>query len=307
MKEKSVRIGCAVALAGALFVILAGLRSPSSAGSGTLRVSIDPPERVSEHALLDRPEAPAAGQPIAPAPSVLSAEAKAALVARINRDYDAIRLALLAENAAHREAAGDAHAFGRQLDLLERERRKDLAAVLTSRELEDLELRESPAGHLVTHFLGGTNASEEQRRAVFRLQRAFELAFDGSRPPSPELALEREQARQWMQEQIRAVLGDDLFGSWGVGSGELYTAARVFAARHSLPAQVANELRHAHYDYRLKAAALRATASLPANQLAAAKSVLTKQSEARVKTLLGPVLYQTARAELLNWLPREGG
>jgi hypothetical protein len=81
----------------------------------------------------------------------------------------------------------------------------------------------------------------------------------------------------------------------------------AFAARHGLPAQVANELRHAQYDYRLKAAALRATPSLPADQLAAAKRVLARQSETRVKTLLGPALYQTARAELLNWLPREGG
>lgn len=236
-----------------------------------------------------------------PASSIPPRDTKAVLVARINRDYDAIRLAALAANTAHGEAAGGTHAFARQLELLERERRKDLAAVLTPLELEDLELRESPAGHLVSQSLGDTHASDEQRRAVFRLQRAFELEFDGTRAASPTAALEREQAWQRKQEQIREVLGDELFGSWAIG-GEFDATARTFAAHHGLPPQIAGHLRQARYDYRLRSAALRATRSLPAQQLELERSALVRQTEASVLSLLGPALYQAARKDLLSWL-----
>jgi hypothetical protein len=295
-----VRIGAAVVLAGAVMIVF------------TERQALCSTVNLSPSVLSPSTKSAAAGSSLArfapsitPTRTVLAPEATAMIVGRINRDYDAITLATLAQTTAHREAGGDAHVFAQQLDLLERERRKDLAALLTSRELEELERRESPAGRLVAQLLGGTHATEEQRREVFRRQRAFEIEFDGDCPPSTEAALEMERAWQRTQEQIHTVLGDDLFGSWAVGGGELHAAAREFASHHGLPPHFATELRKAQYDYRLNTSALRATNNLPPHQREAAKNVLKRQSEARVMTLLGPALYQVARKDLLSWLPQD--
>jgi len=153
---------------------------------------------------------------LAPLPRpTLSADEKALRVGKINHDYAAIRLtALRAYGEAGEAFPGGSHTLQRQLALLEREKRADLAAVLDSLELEDLELRETGAGQMVAFRLGATAATEEQRRAVFRLQREFDLRFGGVIDTTPEVFSEREKAQRELQERIRGVLGESLVSAW---------------------------------------------------------------------------------------------
>ena len=98
--------------------------------------------------------------------------------------------------------------------LLQREERTDLAQVLDAAELEDLELRESPAGQLVAQRLGGTTATEAQRRAVFRLERDFDERFGFAFDLATEALAERARVRRETDEKIQAVLGEELFREW---------------------------------------------------------------------------------------------
>jgi hypothetical protein len=133
----------------------------------------------------------------------------------IQRDYDAMRLALLRAYGDEGEAfPGGSHTLLQQFALLEREQHADLAMILTTRELEDIELRDTRAGHWVARLLGGTTASEDQRRAVFRLQREFDLHYGETGAPTGNAWFDRAVAERTLQTEIHAVLGDSLMAAW---------------------------------------------------------------------------------------------
>lgn len=238
----------------------------------------------------------------APARPLSDAE-KAELIEQIKRDYDAIRAKAAADySAAGTTFPGGLNAFLRQLALLEREKRADFAAILTAAELEELEMRETTAGQLVQRLLGDTAATEAHRRAVFRLQREHEERFALTFDLSPPALLARETARQQVQEQIRGVLGDELFASWLRGEGAEFANFSRFVTQHGMPAEKAMELWRAKNDFILKRLEL-STRNLPAEQVRFSQGALTQQMHARVVGILGPGLMPAANREVLGWLP----
>jgi hypothetical protein len=254
----------------------------------------------------DEPRRTGSSPPAADTPVAAGQPADNAVrVARIHRDYDEMR----AQAAAEYRSAGPAYpgglnAYLRQLALLEREKRRDLAAVLGATELENLELRDSSAGQLVQRLLGTTSATGEQRRAVFRLQQAFEDDFALSFDLSPEALYARETARQTTQEQIRAVLGDALFGAWLRGEGPEFDWCRHFALRHGLREAAALELWRAKNEFTLRRLELNAQRGLPAGQLQLLQAQAVRDAEVRVSGILGPGIMPAARREVLGWLPQ---
>ena len=239
-----------------------------------------------------------------PVPGALSPE-KAARVAAILNDYDAMRTKVAAEHEAMGDAyPGGLNAFLRQLVLLEREKRLDLATALTPGELEDYERRESPAGHTVQELLGPSAANDDQRRAVFRLQREFDDRFALSYDSTPPAALERERARVELQEKILSALGVSLFAAWLRGEGEDYGHFSRFAAQHELPSTTALELWRIKNDYTLRRLELIARSEPPSRPSSAAHRELVETTTARVEALLGPRALPHAGPELMNWLPQ---
>jgi hypothetical protein len=223
---------------------------------------------------------------------------------KIRRDYDEMTAKFSADySAAGNAFPGGLSAYLRQLALLQREKHKDLAALLTPRELEDLEMRDTPAGQTVAQQLGDTAATEEQRRAVFRLQKEFEdqyaLIFD----LTPPALLARETDRQALQQKIRAVLGDDLFGSWLRGEGPDYAGFVAFVQQAGLAAGTALDLWRSKSDFVAARLQLKARTDLAPPQLAEAERALNAQALTRVTGLLGPAAVAGPAREILTWLP----
>jgi hypothetical protein len=262
---------------------------------------------VADHA----PPAPVRGRNFATvsdaAPTVSGALSpdKAARVAAILSDYDAMRTKASAEHEAMGDNyPGGLNAFLRQLVLLEREKRLDLATALTPGEMEDYELRESPAGHTVQELLDHSAATDDQRRAVFRLQREFDDRFALSFDSTPRAAWERERARVDLQEKIRVALGESLFATWLRGEGDDYRHFTSFVAQHQLPPATALELWRIKNDYTLRRLELSARNESPSTPSSAAHRELVEATTARVHALLGPTALSHARPELLSWLPK---
>jgi hypothetical protein len=249
--------------------------------------------------MLPRPAPPP------PAAHALSPEEKAARVEKIKRDYDEIRSKASADySAAGAAFPGGLNAFLRQLALLEREKRADLTAVLTTSELEDLELRDTNAGQLVHRLLDDTAATDEQRRAVFRLQRAFEDRFALTFDLTPRALLERETARQQAQEQIHGVLGDTLFGAWLRGEGPEFQQLSTFLTQQGLPSSSALDVWRVKNEFTLRRLELTAT-NTPAADQRAAQAALTLQTEARLMAIVGQAGLQAGRADMFGWLPKK--
>ncbi len=299
-----------IALAGLLVVavllVVAGRRSArerEAAADAAARAASTPgPVAKKTGATAARGSGPAANPNPVPAPP--TAAEKAALIAKIKRDYDEIRLKASADyTAAGASFPGGLNAFLKQLALLEREKRADFARVLTPRELEDLELRETTAGNLVQRLLGSAPETEEQRRAVFRLQRAFEDQFALTFDLTPRALFERESARQRTQEEIRAVLGDEAFGTWLRGEGDDFPRWVEFAGKNGLPPTAPLELWRAKNEFTRRRLEL-AAQKLPPEALQGAQAALAQEMEARAMQIVGPGLLQAARNDVLGWLPK---
>jgi hypothetical protein len=233
-----------------------------------------------------------------------SAEEKTARIEKIRRDYEEIAGKISTDYAAAGSTfPGGLNAFLRQLALLAREKRADLAAFLSPGELEDIELRDTPSGQTVQRLLGGTAATEEQRRAVFRLQLAFEDKFALTFDLSPPALLARESQRMVTQMKIREVLGDALFGAWLNGEGTDYPSTVAFVKQQGLAASVPLELWQVKNDFILERLQLRARTDLSPTQMRSAEAALANQVRARVAGLIGPAALATAGSEVLGWLP----
>jgi hypothetical protein len=244
------------------------------------------------------------GPPL-PAPTGLTPEQKARRIDKISHDYDEIRTRTAADYAAAGGSfPGGLNAFLRQLALLEREKRTDLATFLAVDELEAYERGQTPAGHLVEQLLGPTSATEEQRRQVFRLQLEYEDRFSLVFDPSPVALLARERARQQVQDKIGAVLGPELFGAWLLGEGTDFPQLVAFAIEHRLPPSAAFELRQVKNDFVLQRLEASATPGISIQQVRAAQQAAGQQAEARIFAIAGPRALQAGRTGVLNWLPR---
>jgi hypothetical protein len=235
---------------------------------------------------------------------VLTPAEKAARIEKIKRDYDDIRAKAAADyGAAGAKFPGGLNAFLRQLALLEREKRADFAAFLSPTELEDLEYRETSAGQLTQRLLADTAATEEQRRAVFRRQLAFEDRFALTFDLAPKALLEREAARQQLQQEIRRELGDALFSAWLRGEGGDFANFSKFVGEQRLPESLAFQLWETKNEFvrrRLELSAL----GLPAEQARALQGALAKEMEGRVRGVLGSAADRPGARELLAWLPK---
>jgi hypothetical protein len=240
-----------------------------------------------------------------PPQGTLTAADRLARADKVRRDYDEMTAKFSADyGAAGNAFPGGLSAYLRQLALLQLEKRKDLAAILTPRELEDLEMRDLPAGQLVEKLLGDTTASEELRRAVFRLQKEFEDQFALTFDLTPAALLARETARQATQQKIHAVLGDDLFGAWLRGEGPDYAGFAAYTREQRFGANVPLDLWGAKNEFTLARIQLKARTDLAPAQVIEAERVLVNQTLVRVTGIIGPAAVASpAGREMLSWLP----
>jgi hypothetical protein len=229
----------------------------------------------------------------------LLGEAKAALLAKIAKDYEEMMNEVAAKFSAEGKTfPGGFPAYLRQLALLERSKWNDYAKALTPRELEDLQLMEHHAGKMVSQYLADSAATDEQKRTVFRLQREFDdkyaLIFD----LTPASLLAREIERQALQEQVLATLGPNLFAAWARGEGNDYERLADYARKNGIRAEAPLEI------WRIKNEFVRRRLELGAQGgSAAAAQALAEQTRARVAALLGPAVLRDPAAHGLNWLP----
>ncbi len=102
-----------------------------------------------------------------------------------------------------------------KLALLEREKRADLAAMLTPAELADYEMRSSPITGRLRTPLSIMNASEAEFRKIFEIQQPYaNVISPGVGLITMEMSQQRRDATAKINEQIKAALGDERFAQY---------------------------------------------------------------------------------------------
>lgn len=178
-----------------------------------------------------------------------------------------------------------------KLALLEREKRADLAALLSPEELQEYELRTSTITSRLRSALTIMDASEAEFRAIFAAHDAFK---DQLYPVSPSGGIsipnfnERRQAQSEANARIKAALGEERLGEFLRASEFEYQQLHRLAERENLAPDAAR-----------RAFALRETAAAESNRIyndrqldvpakRTALNTLAQNTQLQLETTLGP-------------------
>lgn len=223
---------------------------------------------------------------------------KIGLLQRINDDY-----AEMTERARAATQGITLPEDRERLALLEREKRTDLAAVLTPQELEDYELHTSPITGRLRAALTVMDASEAEFQTLFRIQQQFEPILNPSAGAiMPNGAFnQRVAASQQMTDQIKAALGEARAVEFTRASDNEYQQLVKLAQRENLPTAAAIQafdLRAATSESSLRISNDKA---LSYDQKLAALKTLADSTRAQLNTALG-VAAGSSYAKSAMWL-----
>jgi hypothetical protein len=98
--------------------------------------------------------------------------------------------------------------------LLEREKRADLAAILTPEELEGYEMRTSRVTSRLRQALTILDASDDEFRAIFRAQQPHLDALYPTGTSGPDLLQRRNEIQKEVAENIRSALGEARYAEY---------------------------------------------------------------------------------------------
>jgi hypothetical protein len=207
---------------------------------------------------------------------------KASELSRILADYGELMQEV--RNAAQNILLPEDRA---QLALLEKERRADIAKLLSADELFEYDLRSSPTAGQLRMTLSAFNPTDDEYRAIFRVQ----LPFDAKYGP-PEL-MNAEQMRQRRAEQadlvnqIKTVLTPERFAEYQLKTDGAYIQANALVTRLQLPATATGEIVAVQKDIAKRANAIRDDAALTTAQRTQQYQALGSEAVLRLTPTLG--------------------
>jgi hypothetical protein len=189
-----------------------------------------------------------------------------------------------------------------KLALLEREKRADLAAVLSPAELEDYEMRNSTVTSRLRMALTLMDASDAEFRAIYHTQQPFaDLLYPtGPMTYTQDLMRQREDAQKKVNDQLKAALGDARYAEYVRSTNYDYQQLVRLAQRESLPQDAIVRA----YDLRNSVAAESvriAEAKLPPDEYNAALQQLAQSTRTKLTAALGPKVAD-AYATSSQWI-----
>lgn len=221
------------------------------------------------------------------------APGKAEALLRLRLDYDAQR-----KDRDDRLSPREKEA---RIALLEKEERADLARLLSPRELEDHDLRNSRTSVVLRDKLGTFNPTEAEFRTLHSL--LFPLDNSGvSRTTDGAEAEAYFAAKDAVDRQIRTALGDARYGDYVRAQDENFGRVTALVQRLALPPATANRLYDLEHRTSHQADALQNNAALSAELRNAQLAALTASTAAALTATLGPRGAEAYRQNTGEWL-----
>ena len=210
-------------------------------------------------------------------------DAKLERIDRLTADYGEMADGIRAQ------AGGALLATDRELlALLEQERRKDVAAILTPAELDIYDLRTSATARTLRARLANFTPSEQEFRALFALLRDFDERFAGSNGAGDEASQrERAAAEAELNGRIKAALGESRYEEYRRQQDPGYRVVARIAERFGLPARRAEDVVGLAQSVQTRLRSLRDDKRLSPEAVRAELEALTRESSERIMTLLG--------------------
>jgi hypothetical protein len=191
------------------------------------------------------------------------------------------------------------------LKALMQQQEVDLQQLLNPEEYDEYKLRRSSAVHVVQNLYGFA-PTEEESRAITRLQMDFE---EGLRKSSPAAMLDkqsiqaaRQQAQKRVDEQVKGVLGEDRFGEFKRASDPQFQEIYRVAMRYNLPQTVAMRVYEIRNAAEHEANRLRKDAELGEDRRQAALETIEQETERAIGQHFGASGLKTYKRHGGGWL-----
>jgi hypothetical protein len=189
-----------------------------------------------------------------------------------------------------------------KIAFLEKERRADITKVLTPDEMLEYDLRSSPTANTLRFQLAAFNPSEDEFRALFKLQSALDAQFPNPELLTPEQRTQRQQAQEKVKEQARDVLAPDRYTEFQQKTDQAYIQTNQLITRLQLPETKTAELVAVQKEIMKRAETLRADRLTPADQRGAQMGALGAEGAVRVSAVIGEANLPAYRQSAGNWL-----
>lgn len=176
------------------------------------------------------------------------------------------------------------------LALLAREKRADLAAVLSPAELADYEVRSSPITRLVGSRLGEFRATEAEFRAIFDGQKDINDRFpylSGGGMIGASMA-ERRAAEQQVNVRLREQFGPERFADFLRETADDYQQLRRIAQQQNIPVETARRAHHLRDAVAEESTRIYNDGALSPEQKRTALAALAQDTRAQMINVLGP-------------------
>lgn len=203
---------------------------------------------------------------------------------RIERDYEEMTAEV------HRQQEGISLPSDRaKMELLQKEKERDILAALTPEERELNDLYNSPVANNVRSRYGDLIQTEQDFKKIYALQKAFDEQFpqrreSGQRPSVPAGYTE---AQRKLNDDIRAIIGDDAIAAYRRDNDQDIRALNALQTRLNLPAGTVEQVSALRDTYATQSQAINANTSLTPAQRREQLTALANQAKAEAAAKLG--------------------
>jgi transcriptional regulator with XRE-family HTH domain len=169
------------------------------------------------------------------------ADEKIDAVARIERDYSEMTAETWAKRRGNIAISTDTMMETQRL--MEQEKLADLATILSPEELAAYERRNSPSARNLMNGLHNVEITEDEFARLFEAQKSFDEAHAIRGTMDQQTYMRRLAGQRSLNEQVRAVLGEDRFYPYVEGADRNYAqVAQAFAAFPSVTPSAAYQV-----------------------------------------------------------------
>ncbi|MFZ5497247.1 MAG: hypothetical protein ACOZE5_18145 [Verrucomicrobiota bacterium] len=216
-------------------------------------------------------------------------------IARIERDYGEMSSEAFAQRRGNTVA--DAETMMQTQQLMEQEKLADLAAALTPEELAQYEMRNSQSARTLMRNLRNVEVTEQEYAQLYEAQKAFDAANPRRATMDGSSYAQRQSAQAALNEQARALLGENRFYAYLEGTdGNYANIVRTLSAFPTVSPPVSYQV------YQLQTELQRTMAQVardgpPSPDKIAGMRATTEAFNSRLEALIGPEAAEAYRKQ----------
>ena len=189
-----------------------------------------------------------------------------------------------------------------KLAYLEQEKRADIAKLLTPDELFEYDLRSSSTASQLRNQLVAFNPSEDEFRALFKVQQSLDARFGSPDLLTAEQTRNRTAAQADLNKQIEGLLAPDRFAEYQLKTDPNYLTANAVVTRLQLPPSATADIVAVQKDITTRTRAIYSDRGLTPDQRNLQLSALGSEAVTRLMPTLGEAGLAAYKQSGGNWI-----